>query len=146
MKHPPTLTDEQMDRLGLSFSGQLTQTTADLPHDISERLRLSRQIAMGQRKRMPQHIQTERINSHTTLTSSGDEGLNLWSVLASTVPLLALVMGLLAIQWIQDDTIALEIAATDSALLTDELPPDAYTDVGFAQFLKHHANSSLQHE
>jgi hypothetical protein len=49
---------------------------------------------------------------------------------------LALVFGLMAIQWVQQDSIISEIAATDSALLTDELPPDAYTDAGFSQFLK----------
>jgi hypothetical protein len=29
-----------------------------------------------------------------------------------------------------------DIASLDSALLLDELPPDAYTDPGFVQFLK----------
>ena len=52
------------------------------------------------------------------------------------LPLLALVVGLLTIQWIQDDQATSELAAIDSALLTDELPPDAYTDAGFVQFLK----------
>jgi hypothetical protein len=36
----------------------------------------------------------------------------------------------------QDDNRAEELAAIDSALLTDDLPPAAYTDPGFAQYLK----------
>jgi hypothetical protein len=32
--------------------------------------------------------------------------------------------------------IAQELAEVDTAILTDELPPNAYTDAGFAQFLK----------
>ncbi len=42
--------------------------------------------------------------------------------------------------------IALEIAATDSALLTDELPPHAYTDAGFAQFLKLNPSAPSQND
>ena len=29
-----------------------------------------------------------------------------------------------------------EVAEVDAAILTDDLPPSAYTDPGFAQFLK----------
>lgn len=148
MKNTQTLTDQDMDRLGQYFCGQLTHATSDLPHDISERLRVARQLAMAQRKplKQVQRAKTDQVNSNGTLTASGDEGLNFWSVLASAVPLLALVAGLLAIQWVQDDNIALEIAATDSALLTDELPPHAYTDAGFAQFLKLNHSTATPHD
>jgi hypothetical protein len=56
--------------------------------------------------------------------------------MASIVPLFALVFGLIAISIIQDDNNANELAEIDSALLTDDLPPAAYTDPGFAHFLK----------
>ena len=36
----------------------------------------------------------------------------------------------------QDEATAAEIAAVDAALLTDDLPPAAYTDPGFVQYLK----------
>ena len=138
MKHATTFTEAKMDQLGQYLTGQLTLASADLSHDISERLRVARQVAIGHRKPA---VQIRRAHNHQayangTLTASGDEGLGLWSVLASSLPLLALVAGLLTIQWVKDDRIVVEIAATDSALLTDELPPHAYTDLGFAQFLK----------
>jgi len=138
MKYKPAPTDDEMDRLGQFFSNQLTRVAADLPHDISQRLRVARHLALAQRQPVAQlrQIQNEQVNRNGSLTASGDEGLGLWSVLASSVPLLALVAGLLTIQWIQEDHLVLEIAATGSALLTDELPPHAYTDAGFAQFLK----------
>jgi hypothetical protein len=138
MKHAPTPTVAETDSLGRYFSGQLSLATTDLPYEISERLRVARQLALGQRKPLIrlQQAQSNQVNANGTLTSSGDEGLSLWSVLASSVPLLALVVGLLAIQSTKEDLMVLEIAATDSALLTDELPPQAYTDAGFAQFLK----------
>jgi hypothetical protein len=148
MKHAPTPTDSKMDSLGHYFSGQLSLATTDLPHDIAERLRVARSLAMSQRKPFAQVLQaqTHHVNANGTLTSSGDEGLGLWGILASSVPLLALVIGLLAIQWTKEDDIALEIAATDSALLTDELPPHAYTDAGFAQFLKLNRSATGQHD
>ena len=138
MKHATTFTEAKMDQLGQYLTGQLTLASSDLSHDISERLRVARQVAIGHRKPTVQvrRAQNHQAHANGTLTASGDEGLGLWSVLASSLPLLALVAGLLTIQWVKDDRIVVEIAATDSALLTDELPPHAYTDLGFAQFLK----------
>ena len=52
------------------------------------------------------------------------------------LPLIALVVGLVAIDIIQDDDFMAELAEVDAALLTDDLPPDAYADPGFVQFLK----------
>jgi hypothetical protein len=66
----------------------------------------------------------------------GGEHLNWWDRVAAAAPLLALVLGLVAINVVQNDTRANEIAEIDAALLTDDLPPAAYTDPGFTQFLK----------
>lgn len=138
MKNQNTSEQLNMDRLGRHFSAQLSIASPGLPHDISERLRVARQLAMAQRKPVMQlgFAQNTSIQNNGTLTASGDEGLNIWSILASALPLLALVLGLSAIQWIQQDSRTNELAAIDSALLTDELPPDAYADAGFVQFLK----------
>ncbi|MBP6535945.1 MAG: DUF3619 family protein, partial [Xylophilus sp.] len=61
---------------------------------------------------------------------------SLWRQIASALPLIALVAGLVAINTIQDDDRLSELAEVDAALLTDDLPPDAYSDPGFVQFLK----------
>ena len=137
-----------MDRLGRHFSAQLSMATPGLPHDISERLRVARQRAMAERKPVIQlgFARKTGVQSNGTLTASGDEGLNLWSILASALPLLALVVGLTAIQWIQQDSRTNELAAIDSALLTDELPPDAYADAGFVQFLKQGLSDSAKND
>lgn len=148
MKMQNTPTEQEIDRWGQYFSGQLTLATPNLPHDISERLRVARQLALSQRKPLVQSrlAKQAQMNHDGSLTAPADEGLNLWSILASALPLLALVIGLMAIQSVQQDSITSEIAATDSALLTDELPPDAYTDVGFAQFLKQGLGASKPHD
>jgi hypothetical protein len=44
--------------------------------------------------------------------------------------------GLIVITTLQEDNRTDELAEVDAALLTDDLPPAAYTDPGFAQFLK----------
>ena len=141
-------TDLELNRLGNHFAAQLSLATPSLPHDVSERLRVARQLAMAQRKPVVQlgFAKRTQINGNGTLTGSGDEGLNLWSILASALPLLALVVGLMAIQWIQQDDRTRELAAIDSALLTDELPPDAYADAGFVQFMKQGLSNSAAHD
>ena len=60
----------------------------------------------------------------------------------SAVPLLALVVGLVVINTAQDERSANDVAEVDSALLTDDLPPAAYADPGFVQFLKTSAHSN----
>lgn len=148
MKNQNTSAELNMDRLGQHFSAQLSMATPGLPHDISERLRVARQRAMAERKPVMQlgFARKTGVQSNGTLTASGDEGLNLWSILASALPLLALVVGLTAIQWIQQDSRTNELAAIDSALLTDELPPDAYADAGFVQFLKQGLSDSAKND
>ncbi len=140
--------EQELNRLGSHFAAQLSLVTPSLSHDVSERLRVARQLAMAQRKPVVQlgFAKHTQINGNGTLTSSSDEGLNLWSILASALPLLALVLGLTAIQWVMQDDRTNELAAIDSALLTDELPPDAYADAGFIQFMKQGLNNRAAHD
>jgi hypothetical protein len=65
-----------------------------------------------------------------------DEGLNLWSRMASALPLLVLLFGLATIHIFQNEHRTNEIAQLDAELLIDDLPPAAYTDPGFLVFLK----------
>ena len=148
MKIQNLQSEQPMDRLGRLLSQQLTLATPELPHDISERLRIARQSAVAQRKPLARSRLSAEAQAHAngSLTAPTDEGLNLWSILASALPLVVLLAGLVTIQWIQQDNRTAELAATDAALLTDELPPDAYTDPGFAQFLKKGLTGSPAHD
>ncbi|MBU6258034.1 MAG: DUF3619 family protein, partial [Burkholderiales bacterium] len=60
----------------------------------------------------------------------------LWQRLASVLPLALLVVGLYAIehQAVKEQVVA--AAEFDSQLLADSLPPAAYTDPGFAEYLR----------
>jgi hypothetical protein len=61
---------------------------------------------------------------------------SLWLRLVSTLPLAVLVAGLVFIQH-HHDMQQIEVAAEiDSALLADSLPPQAYSDPGFSEYLR----------
>jgi hypothetical protein len=62
--------------------------------------------------------------------------MNWWQSLLSAVPIMALLAGLVVINLDLDEVGMMEVAELDAALLADDLPPAAYSDPGFAQFLK----------
>ncbi len=134
-----THTANSQDQFGLRIAEHLNSAALDLPHDISERLRAARTRAVAARLQPQTRLQTSTslVNQNGAgLLSYGNEGLNLWGRLASFLPLIALVAGLALIQNVMDDHRANELAEVDSALLIDDLPPAAYADPGFLQFLK----------
>lgn len=144
--HTTALTAE-MDLWGQTLAYQLDIASRDLGHDIGERLRVARQTALSSRpmpKKMLRHSLAVQANG--TLTAQPDEGLNIWRILVSVLPLLALVTGLMLLQALQQDMAESDIALLDSALLLDELPPDAYTDPGFVQFLKIQIHQDTRHD
>jgi len=104
---------------------------AELSHEAGERLRVARQQAVARRKMAPATPAPAVLQQGHTAVLGG-----WWARIGMVVPLLALVVGLIAISSVQDERRARELAEVDAALLTGELPPDAYTDPGFTQFLK----------
>jgi len=131
----PNMTN--VDRVGQAIARRLNEHATDLPHDISERLRIARMQAIAQRKREPVLVlQPQWASAGGPPLSPPDEGLNLWSRLASALPLIALLFGLATIHVFQNEHRTNEIASVDAELLIDDLPPAAYTDPGFLVFLK----------
>ena len=133
MKH----VDDFEGRLGRKIVARLADTTENLPHDISERLKIARVQALAKRKiTRLQNVSELAVSTGSTATHSGGGDSNLWIRIASVLPLLALIAGLFAISAVVDTDRTNDMATIDTELLTDELPPDAYTDPGFAQFLR----------
>lgn len=126
------------DRYGLKTASYLSAGAANVPHDISERLRAARFQAVSKRKIAKIQTSGSVVNAggSAALSWGSDDGLSWWARIGSVVPLIALVVGLLAINSIQSDNRDQEVAEVDVALLTDELPPAAFADPGFIQFLK----------
>ncbi|WP_298012055.1 DUF3619 family protein [uncultured Aquabacterium sp.] len=66
-----------------------------------------------------------------------DEGRLSWGLkLASVLPVMALVAGLWGVHHYHQIEKTEAAADVDTALLSDDLPPDAYADPGFAEFLQ----------
>ena len=61
---------------------------------------------------------------------------SVWLRLASAFPLVVLAAGLVLIQHHHDLQQIAVAAEIDSALLADDLPPTAYGDPGFTEFLR----------
>lgn len=135
--NPVRLNLSNQDRFALKLTSRLSDSADALPHNISERLRTARMQALGVHKQAKLVTSLQVLSNGMTATLSlGGSGSELWRRAASLLPLLALVAGLFAIQYLGSDERARDMADLDSALLTDDLPPAAYTDPGFAQFLK----------
>lgn len=125
------------DQFGQRVVARLSAGTAELPHDISERLRASRVQALSRRKLASlQPTSTVSVSGGQASLGFGDEVFGLWDRIASALPLLVLAAGLVAIHVVQNERRASDLAEVDAALLTDDLPPSAYADPGFVQFLK----------
>lgn len=126
-------------RLGLRLAAQLNLASEQLPHHITERLRVSRQIAIeraGHRRRMAAAASGVVSVGGRQAALSGPPSL--WLRLASSLPLVLLVCGLVLIQVKQRQNQIAVAAEIDSALLVDALPPQAYGDPGFSEFLRMH--------
>jgi hypothetical protein len=128
-------TDILQDRRGLKLASYLSLSVDEVSHEVSERLRVARVQALAQRKTGPAQVLVMN-GASAALTWGNDEGLSWWSRLGAVMPLIALVVGLLFINSVQNDNRARELAEVDVALLIDELPPAAFSDPGFVQFLK----------
>jgi hypothetical protein len=129
--------DVAQERLALKIASRLSDSIDELPYDISERLRAGRMQALAKRKlAATQTASSMTVSGGVATLTFGNEKLGWWGRLGAVAPLMALVVGLIGINIVQDDNRTNELAEIDSALLTDDLPPEAYTDPGFAQFIK----------
>lgn len=125
----------QADQFGRAVAMRLTAGAEEMPYETRERLRAARTRALAVRKTVAKAPVVVGRGAAATLALGGDEP-SLFNRIASVLPLLALAAGLVLIHSIQTDRRASELAEVDAALLTDDLPPAAYADPGFVQFLK----------
>jgi len=127
----------RQDQFGRRVAARLDAATLELPHDISERLRAARTQALAHRKAAALQTTTSvQVSAGGQATLGGDHRPGWLHLAASALPLIVLLAGLVTIHVVQKETRARELAEVDAALLTDDLPPAAYADPGFVQFLK----------
>jgi hypothetical protein len=127
--------DALESRFALRVAACLSERALAVEPDVSERLRISRERALG-RARELRVAQAAQGRSGLTAAGAAILGGGWWPKLGAAVPLLVLLAGLLLIQqWHMDEQIS-TAAEIDAALLSDDVPPDAYSDPGFVEFLK----------
>ena len=124
-------------RVGTRLAGMLTSQSQALPHDVTERLRFAREQALAR----AQQARAQAVRGNIAVVQ-GNGTLALggfapwWQRAASVLPLLVLVSGLVLIdRWVLHEQV-LNAAEIDAQLLSDDLPPTAYSDPGFAEYLR----------
>ncbi|MCC2677201.1 MAG: hypothetical protein K0R58_4148 [Ramlibacter sp.] len=125
----------QADQFGRAVALRLSEGAEAMPYETGERLRAARMRALAARKKPATAPVVVGRGAAATLALGGDEP-SWFHRIASVLPLIALAAGLVLIHSVQTDRRASELAEVDAALLTDDLPPAAYADPGFVQFLK----------
>lgn len=124
-------------RLGARLAGSLTVSVQSVPHDVAERLRFAREQALVRARAARQAAATAVVGlSGAGAAVLAGLGVPWWQRAASMLPLLLLVLGLVTIDHWSDRERVLAAADIDAQLLADQLPPSAYSDPGFAEFLR----------
>jgi hypothetical protein len=136
-------TDRLMARFGHRVATALAELQTRQPrHDIDERLRFAREQAL-ERARESRRLSAEPAmalgagGAATLVAGSGEDGGTPWWLrLSSLLPLAVLLAGLVLIDHHYTRSQIEAAAEVDAALLADDLPPEAYSDPGFVEYLK----------
>jgi hypothetical protein len=119
-------------RFARSVAACLSARSESVSPDVAARLRFGREKALAAATR----ARAGTVSVGITASGAAIAGSRWWLRLASVLPLLALVGGLVLIQNLQSRTQISVAAEIDEALLGDDLPLNAYRDPGFSEFLK----------
>lgn len=124
------------DRFGRAIAARLSAGTDELPYEVRERLRAARVRALEAHKLATAQAPAVLVGRGGVATLGNGSDFGLWGRIGSALPIIVLAAGLVLLHSFHRDRRASELAEVDAALLTDDLPPSAYADPGFVQFLK----------
>ena len=125
-------------RVGHRLAARLSEHAETLDADVTERLRFAREQALERARAAraaAEPVVVVAAGPSAAVLGNGN-GAGWWVKLGALLPLAALAGGLMLIQHLHTQAQIAAAAAIDAELLTDDLPPAAYTDPGFAEFLK----------
>lgn len=130
-------------RYALRVAARLSAAAESSSHDVTERLRFAREQALMQARARRAALAAPRatdatFNGGSTLAFGGGPKPSSprWAGFAWLLPLLVLVVGLMVIHHQHLRAQVMTAAEIDFDLLVDDLPPSAYGDQGFLEFLK----------
>jgi hypothetical protein len=139
------------DLLGSRLGALLSQGCTPLPDGVDERLRVAREQALLRARQArraaagtpARAVAPRAAPSRGAVTGGGLGGWSLWPTLPAwgqralaVLPLAVLLGGLLLVQQANERERIIAMAEFDAELLTGELHPVAYSDPGFAEFLR----------
>ncbi|MFA7279062.1 MAG: DUF3619 family protein [Sterolibacterium sp.] len=124
--------DEQ--QFANKISHALNQSTDDLGPDVQARLQVARQEALAHQKTSLAGLSLAGVGHFTSDV--------LLPQTRKLVALIALAVGVVGTYYWNSFQQATENEEIDSALLSDELPINAYLDHGFSAWLEHSSQSS----
>jgi hypothetical protein len=134
--------DVLQERFARRVAAALTEQQAARPRrDIEERLRVARgqalEFARAARRSAPAPSVVST-GGGTAALGGHESGSSTpwWLRLSSVLPLALLLAGLFLIDRHYTQAQIEAAAEVDAAILTDDLPPEAYRDPGFAEFLR----------
>lgn len=128
-------------RFGLHVAARLGEGAQHLPHDVNERLRHARTLALARHRTVlatqPDAVVVGGGSSAAALSLGGGVSDSAWwPSLSALIPLVALLVGFYLIDRFHVREQIAAAAEIDAALLADDLPPEAYSDPGFVEFLR----------
>ena len=127
--------DALESRIAYRIAARLSQRADALDGDVAERLRFAREQAL-ERAKAARAAQSRPVVAVTGSGAAVLGGGGWWLKLGSALPILALAAGLFLIQHLHTQAQIEAAAQIDVELLSDDLPPEAYNDAGFVEFLK----------
>jgi hypothetical protein len=140
MPHRTTEFENLQARYARRITARLSEQADALSPDVSERLRFARARALEHARAMRRAAQPRAVASAVGVGAVAVAGAPRpspwWVGPLSLLPLLALIAGLVLIQSEHVRRQVAAVAEVDADLLLDDLPPSAYSDPGFVEFLK----------
>lgn len=135
---------QAVDAFAARVVARLNDGLDEVHPDISERLRFAREQALAKRRAaLGQTVPVQALVKETSVVLAGaGRGAGGWGENRAAMWFLSLAflfvfwMALVEIQHVTSTDAIQEIAEVDTALLLDSLPPSAYSDPGFVQYLK----------
>ena len=137
MTGPAGAADTLQTRFALRVAARLSERAQELEPELGERLRVAREQALA-RARVVRKAEAapSRLGTSGGAVVLGGGPSWWWRLVGGVLPALALIGGLILIQQLENEAQISTAAEIDAALLTDDLPPAAYSDAGFADYLK----------